>query len=132
MNTYDKALHEWTKQWNNSIRDCLASCDSTLMIGDKGIAPSAKPIPEGLDPIKIIVNGPATIVFWEDGTKTVVKCSKYDSYDLYSAFTAALAIKIFGTNSKVKSTLSNKLKIEKLYYKSKALEDKNGNHRTGS
>lgn len=126
MNTYDKALHEWTKQWNNSIKDCFITTKQFNVGGVEMVVPNI------YSPLKIVVNGPATIVFWQDGTKTVVKCSKYDSYDLYSAFTAALAIKIFGTNSKVKSTLSNKLKIEKLYYKSKALEDKNGNHRTGS
>lgn len=71
--------------------------------------PSAKPIPEGLDPIKIIVNGPATIVFWEDGTKTVVKCAKGDTWDIYNAFTAALAIKVFGSNSKIKKILKTKV-----------------------
>jgi len=29
-----------------------------------------------LAPKKVIYNGPATIVFWNDGTKTVVKCSE--------------------------------------------------------
>ena len=33
---------------------------------------------------KVIFNDPATIVFWEDGTKTVVKCKEDDlfSYDM--------------------------------------------------
>lgn len=30
---------------------------------------------------KIIFNAPATIVFWSDGTKTVVKCAKEESFD---------------------------------------------------
>lgn len=30
---------------------------------------------------KVIFNAPATIVLWEDGTKTVVKCSNNDEYD---------------------------------------------------
>ena len=30
---------------------------------------------------KVIFNKPATIVYWEDGTKTVVKCGKDDVYD---------------------------------------------------
>lgn len=30
---------------------------------------------------KVIFNAPATIVLWEDGTKTVVKCSDEDEYD---------------------------------------------------
>ena len=30
---------------------------------------------------KVIFNNPATIVYWEDGTKTVVKCGEDDVYD---------------------------------------------------
>jgi len=30
---------------------------------------------------KVIFNDPATIVLWEDGTKTVVKCQPGDTYD---------------------------------------------------
>ena len=30
---------------------------------------------------KVIYNNPATIICWEDGTKTVVKCSEGDTYD---------------------------------------------------
>lgn len=29
----------------------------------------------------VIFNDPATIVFWSDGTKTIVKCGKHDTYD---------------------------------------------------
>lgn len=31
-------------------------------------------IPSWIEPTKVIFNGPATIVFWNDNTKTVVKC----------------------------------------------------------
>ena len=30
---------------------------------------------------KVIFNAPATIVLWNDGTKTVVKCSENDVFD---------------------------------------------------
>ena len=30
---------------------------------------------------KVIFNNPATIVFWSDGTKTVVKCQEGDTFD---------------------------------------------------
>lgn len=30
---------------------------------------------------KVIFNDPATIIFWSDGTKTVVKCSEGDEFD---------------------------------------------------
>lgn len=30
---------------------------------------------------RVIFNRPATIVFWNDGTKTVVKCAKFEDWD---------------------------------------------------
>ncbi|MBO4543396.1 MAG: hypothetical protein J5725_09490 [Bacteroidales bacterium] len=30
---------------------------------------------------RVIFNDPATIVYWEDGTKTVVKCGENDTFD---------------------------------------------------
>ena len=56
---------------------------------------------------KIIYNGPATIVFWTDGTKTIVKRSKKDKYNKYNAFCAALAKKIFGSNNKIINIVKN-------------------------
>ena len=53
-------------------------------------------------PKRILRHGPATIVFWKDGTKTIVKLSEGEEDNEYSAFTAALAIRIFGSNSKLK------------------------------
>lgn len=52
-------------------------------------------------PKKIIYNGPATIVFWEDGTKTIVKKAKGEKNNRYNAFCAALAKKLYGNNSVV-------------------------------
>lgn len=52
-------------------------------------------------PKKIIYNGKATIVFWIDGTKTIVKKAKGEPYNRYNAFCAALAKKVFGNNSVV-------------------------------
>ena len=58
-----------------------------------------------LTPEKIIYNGVATVVFWEDGTKTVVKRSNGTKDDKYNAFCAALAKKVFGTNNKLKNCI---------------------------
>lgn len=51
---------------------------------------------------RILKSGPCTIVFWNDGTKTIVKRSEDDAEDDYSAFTAALAKKVYGSTSAVK------------------------------
>ena len=52
-------------------------------------------------PARIIYNSPATIVFLSDGTKTVVKKRKGEKFNEYNAFCAALAKKVFESNSAV-------------------------------
>lgn len=47
---------------------------------------------------KIIFNEPATIIIWEDNTKTVVKCSVDEKYDPEKGMAMAVCKKIFGTN----------------------------------
>lgn len=46
----------------------------------------------------VIFNDPATIVFWEDGTKTVVKCQEGDTYDPEKGLAMAICKKIDGNN----------------------------------
>ena len=57
---------------------------------------------------KIIFNPPATIVFWEDGTKTVVKCSAEDEFKEYYGFLAALGKKVYENNSQIKKLIDEK------------------------
>lgn len=57
---------------------------------------------------KIIFNPPATIVFWEDGTKTVVKCSAEDEFNEYYGFLAALGKKVYESNSQIKKLFDKK------------------------
>jgi hypothetical protein len=45
---------------------------------------------------KVIYNDPATIVFWADGTKTVVKCGEEDIYDYQTGLLMCIAKKAFG------------------------------------
>ena len=59
-----------------------------------------------LVPLRIVKNGVATIVFWQDGTKTVVKRGSDEPDSDYAAFTAALGIKTFGSNSALKRIVS--------------------------
>lgn len=48
---------------------------------------------------KVIFNAPATIVLWTDGTKTVVKCGKNDTYDLEKGLALCIAKKYLGNKS---------------------------------
>lgn len=45
---------------------------------------------------KVIFNAPATIVYWADGTKTVVKCSENDRFDKEKGLTMAILKKKIG------------------------------------
>lgn len=59
---------------------------------------SSKPMPE----IKnVVFSDPATIVFWADGTKTVVKCQKQtgDTYSKETGLAMAIAKKAYGNKS---------------------------------
>lgn len=56
-------------------------------------------------PKRIICNPPATIVFWKDGTKTVVKAMEGQEYSPYFGYLAALSKRIYGSNSFVQSML---------------------------
>ena len=44
----------------------------------------------------VVFSGPATIVFWTDGTKTVVKCRKGDKFDPEKGIAMACAKKLLG------------------------------------
>jgi len=45
---------------------------------------------------KVLVNGPCVIAFWNDGTKTVAKCSDGDSFSLEGGVAICIAKKLYG------------------------------------
>lgn len=47
-------------------------------------------------PERVVFNGPATIVFWPDGTKTVVKCQNDEPFDPEKGVAMAIIKKYFG------------------------------------
>lgn len=47
---------------------------------------------------KVIFNAPATIVLWNDGTKTVVKCSENDTFDPEKGLAFCFLKKLLGNN----------------------------------
>lgn len=53
-------------------------------------------------PDHIIFNPPATIVFWKDGTKTVVKCAEGEKFDPYTGFCYAFTERFLGSISHIK------------------------------
>lgn len=59
-------------------------------------------------PKEIIYNDAATIVYWTDGTKTVVKCNENDVYSEYSGFVAAVAKKMYGGANAINRLIDSK------------------------
>lgn len=50
-------------------------------------------------PKKVVFHDPATVVYWSDGTKTVVKCGPHDTFDPEKGLAMAVAKKHFGNGN---------------------------------
>lgn len=55
-----------------------------------------------LKPKRVIYHDPATIIIWNDGSKTIVKCSPDTEYDAYAGFCSAVAKKLYGSSNAVR------------------------------
>ena len=62
---------------------------------------------------KVIFNDPATIVYWKDGTKTVVKCQKGDVFDPEKGFAMAFLKKCWGNKGNFNDKLIKIMKEAK-------------------
>ena len=62
---------------------------------------------------KVIFNDPATIVYWKDGTKTVVKCQKSDDFDPEKGFAMAFLKKCWGNKGNFNDKLIKIMKEAK-------------------
>ena len=75
------------------------------------------------DIARIVFSGRATIVFWEDGTKTVVKCSENEEYERYAGFAAACMKKMFGSTTRAKAIM-DECAVEQVVEKKKKTDDR--------
>ena len=60
----------------------------------------------------VIYNDPATIVFWSDGTKTVVKCGEGDEFDPEKGLAMAISKKALGNKGNYYNTFTKWLPDE--------------------
>lgn len=60
----------------------------------------------------VIFNGPATIVLWHDGTKTVVKCGPDDTYSKEHGLAMCIAKKALGNKGNYNEVFKKWLKEE--------------------
>ena len=102
----------YSMMFNCTNKNDSATKAEILSTADKiklaGITASATSIPKAVpkptkhlpEIKKVKFNGPATIVFWADGTKTVVKCQDGDDYSEEVGLAMCIAKKVFGNTSK--------------------------------
>lgn len=64
-------------------------------------------------PVRIIKNGRATVVFFADDTKVVVKLPEGVEDNDYNAFCAAITKKMFGTNTRIKNKMKDLTEVVK-------------------
>ena len=70
---------------------------SSITLGDGGpVFCYNKVKPNWLAIDKVVFNAPATIVFWKDGTKTIVKCGDKEVFDPEKGLAMAVTKKAFG------------------------------------
>ena len=63
-------------------------------------------------PKKIIFNGPATIILWNDGTKTVVKCQDGDTFDKEKGVALCFMKKSLGNRSNFNNIFKKYLEVK--------------------
>lgn len=63
---------------------------------------------------RVIFNDPATIVYWKDGTKTVVKCQKGDTYSAETGLALCFAKKALGNKGNFNDVFKKYVPEEKV------------------
>lgn len=67
-------------------------------------------------PKEVIFAPPATIVYWQDGSRTVVKCSEEDEFSEEMGFVLCFMKKMFGNTGKFNDYINDALTGAKRYY----------------
>lgn len=82
----------------------LVSCDARNVFSTFNALKELERLIQGSNSTKpavknVIFNDPATIIFWTDGTKTVVKCQEGDTYNRETGFVMAYLKKVLGNDN---------------------------------
>lgn len=88
-----------TMEWGDWEADMIADTITTKEIVKTLFGDNKDNNSEELDFEDIIINPPATIVKWDDGTKTVVKCQNGDVYDAEKGIALCFMKKMFDNKS---------------------------------
>lgn len=77
------------RKFNNGDRICIAEWSI-------GYTETVFSYLHGVEITKVIFNNPATIVFWSDGKKTMVKCAGDEAFDEEKGLAMAISKRVLG------------------------------------
>ena len=99
---YPVSIDEYDLKTNDDFLDSMIYCYNDIEIFKKFSASMELrvDIPGMID--RVIFNDPATIIYWKDGSKTVVKRSEDDIWDPEKGFCMAVIKKLYGRTSFIK------------------------------
>ena len=124
VNTYTKAIAYYFSRKDNLTTEDRAT--AKCLINSVYGAASMNNVSVFL--IRVIYNDPATIAFWSDGTKTVVKAQPGDIFDPEKGLAMVVAKKVCGNtgnyyNSFKRWLPKNQVGNEEIIYKPETCED---------
>ena len=86
---------------DSPIAKNAASIDANTLYPEHSVIARCKAVFYGVPAIKkVIFNDPATIILWEDGTKTVVKAQDKDQFDKEKGLAMAIVKKALGNEGR--------------------------------
>lgn len=109
-----------SKQWWDELKNICLLTDSELISKKSSKEAYNKRIFSEIR--DIIINDPATIILWKDGTKTVVKCQNEDTFDPEKGIAMAILKKLYGNSGFYKDIFEpaiDKYELKKLLEKGK-------------
>lgn len=100
-----------TMEWGDWEADMIADTIVTKEIVKTLFGDNKDNNSEELDFEDIIINPPATIVKWDDGTKTVVKCQNGDVYDAEKGIALCFMKKMFDNKSSYNEVIKEAIAV---------------------
>lgn len=100
-----------TMEWGDWEADMIADTIVTKEIVKTLFGDNKDNNSEELDFEDIIINPPATIVKWDDGTKTVVKCQNGDVYDAEKGIALCFMKKMFNNKSSYNEVIKEAIAV---------------------
>ena len=94
-------MFDWEGDYCNSTKGhCWPRQNPYITTNTLTISNESKPKKVSVPEIKnVIFNPPATVVFWADGSKTVVKCHEEDYFSEECGLAMAICKKVYGNDN---------------------------------